>query len=227
LALTRKDDRSKVDQELRKLGFGGLDDPNLIPSIAFFVKTHEQFRGQLFSVLPEKRREAYEALRPHLRFDAKPLDVYEAEMKELAERQQIPGYDNETHQLVPFKAGSAELDLIATEAIRQKRHEDGGGVFEVVCSHCTKFEHFRAKLRKDAEKQANVAGWRSDGRKTFCPQHVPSRCTMSLICLECDKTETLRAWDQQDGFAKARIAGWTIGDEAMCPQCSTKLILVQ
>jgi DNA-directed RNA polymerase subunit RPC12/RpoP len=50
---------------------------------------------------------------------------------------------------------------------------------------------------------------------------------MSLICLECDKTETLRAWDQQDGFAKARIAGWTIGDEAMCPQCSTKLILVQ
>ena len=219
--------KAKIDHELKRLGFGGLDDPNLIPSIAFLVKTHDQFRGQLFSVLPEKRREAYEALRPHLRFDAKPLDVYEAEMKELAERQQIPGYDNATHQLVPFKAGSAELDLIATEAIRQKRHEDSGGTLEMVCSHCTVSAIFRAKLRKDAEKQAHIDGWRSDGRKTYCPKHVPGRGSIVLTCADCEKEEKLRAWDQQDGYAAARLAGWIIEDEATCPQCAMKKILVQ
>lgn len=224
-----RNERSKVDTELRKLGFGGLDDPNLMPAIAFFIKNHEQFRGQLFSVLPEKRRLAYESLRPHLRFPAKPLDVYEAEMKEMAERQQLPGFNAATGEVVPFKAGSAELDLLATEAIRQKKHEDGGGVLELVCTACTGFEHFKAKLKKDAQKAAHTAGWRSDGQKTYCPKHVPTRLAMNLRCsMEgCERVERIRAWDTQDTYAKARLAGWAIGDSAVCPQCSAKKLIIQ
>jgi hypothetical protein len=221
------DNRSKVDHELRKLGFGGLNDPNLIPSIAFFIKTHEQFRGQLFSVMPEKRRIAYEALRPHLRFAAKPLDVYEAEIKELAERQQLPGFNPATGEVIPFKAGSVDLDLLATEAIQQKKHEDKGGILELVCTKCTGFEHFRAAKKKDAQKEAHSKGWRSDGGKTYCPQHVPGRATMTLACTNCEIKQRIRVWDQQDGYAAARIRGWQIGDAALCPECNAKEITVQ
>ena len=222
------DDRGRVDRELRRLGFGGLDDPNLIASIAFFIKSHEQFRGQLFSVLPEQRRHAYEVLRPHLKFVAKPLDVYEAEMKEMAERQQLPGYDDATGQLVPFKAGSVELDLLATEAIRQEKHEKGGGQLEMVCRKCTKAQYFAAKLRKEAEKQAKDRGWRSDGQHCYCPEHVPGRATMTLHCTggtdetPCTRVERIRAWDQQDGYAAARLQGWYIGDSALCPACNLR-----
>lgn len=221
-----RDDRSKVDRELRKLGFGGLDDPNLIPSIAFFIKTHEQFRGQLFSVMPEKRREAYEALRPHLRFTAKPIDVYEAEMKDMAERQQLPGYNAATGEIIPFKAGSVDLDLLATEAIQQNRHEKEGGL-TLVCAKCTVQEVFRAKLRKEAEQQSHTAGWRSDGQKNWCPKCVPSRCTMHLECAECGKGSTIRCWEPTDGYQLARLHGWAIGDSANCPTCAMKSMAVQ
>jgi hypothetical protein len=159
------DDRARVNHELRKLGFGGLDDPNLIPSIAFFIKDHDQFRNQLFSVLPEKRRIAYEALRPHLRFAAKPLDVYEAEMKQLAERQQLPGFNPATGEVIPFKAGSVNLDILATEAIRQNRHEKDSGLV-LCCAKCTVQEVFRASFaNKPRKNRTRPAGVRT-GRKT-------------------------------------------------------------
>lgn len=221
------DQRSKVDHELRRLGFGGLDDPNLIPQIAFFITTHEQFRGQLFSVLPEKRRIAYEALRPHLRFAARPLDVYEAEIKLMAEQKQLPTYDPKTGELIPMKVGSVELDQLASDAIQQKKHEDKGGALELVCTKCTVFEHFRAAKKKDAQKAAHAAGWRSDGRKTYCPPHVPGRATMALVCTECEITQRIRVWDQHDGYAAARLRGWYIGDAALCPECNRKEVTIQ
>jgi hypothetical protein len=221
-----KDDRSAVDREFRRLGFGGLDDPNLIPQIAFFIRNHDHFRSQLFSVLPEKRREAYNALRPHLRFTPKPLDVYEAEMKEYAERMQLPGFNPATGELVPFKAGSVDLDLIATEAIKQNKHEKDGGL-QLTCKHCLTVEVFRAKIRKMAEKDAQAAGWRSAGDSSWCPKHVPTRVTMRLLCSNCSSEEKLRAWDEQDGYAKARLMGWKIGDTAECRDCSAKALVLQ
>lgn len=225
----RKDDRSAVDRELRRLGFGGLDDSNLITQIAFCIRDHAQFRSQLFSVMPEERRHAYESLRPHLRFAAKPLDVYEAEMKQMAERQQLPGLNRETGELIPFKAGSVDLDLVATEAIKQKKHEEKGGVLELVCTKCTKFEHFRYPKKKDAQRAAHEAGWRSDGTKTYCPPHVPGRGAIVLTCTsgDCENTEKIRCWDPQDGYAAARLRGWYIGDAACCPACNAKALVTQ
>lgn len=219
-------DRARINHELRKLGFGSLDDPNLIPQIAVCIRDHDQFRNQLFSVLPEQRQNAYNSLRPHLRFTAKPLDVYEAEIKQLAERQQLPSYNAATGELVPFKAGSVNLDLLATEAIRQSRHEKEGGLV-LVCAKCTSEQLFRAKLRKTAEKDSHAAGWRSDGQKNYCPKCVPSRVTMTLCCTKCPVVQTIRAWDPQDGYASARLRGWGIDDVVICPACSMKKITVQ
>lgn len=220
-------DRSIVDRELRKLGFGGLDDPNLIPQIAFCIRSHEQFRSQLFSVLPERRRLAYEQLRPHLRFAAKPLDVYEAEMKEMAERMQLPSYNEKTGEIIPFKT----IDQVAQEAISQNAHEKAGGSLELVCTACTVAQVWKAARRTEAEKQAQSDGWRWAERngvmKTYCPKHVPARLSMLLRCSECEKVEKVRAWDEQDGYRSARLAGWVIGDSAICPKCAVKLISIQ
>lgn len=225
MTMTQTDERKRVNHELKRLGFGGLDDPNLIASIAFFIRDHDHFRGQLFSVKPDQRRHAYNTLAPRLRFTPKPLDVYEAEMKQLAEQRQLPTMDAHGN-LVPFKAGSVDLDLIATEAIRQNKHEKDGGL-TLTCARCTTIETFRAKLRKEAEREAQAAGWRSDATKSWCPQHVPERCTMKLECTNCPVTQSIRCWDPQDGYVKARLRGWIIGDAATCPRCSLKKTIFQ
>jgi hypothetical protein len=218
-------DRARVNHELRKLGFGSLDDPNLIPQIAVCIRDHDHFRNQLFSVVPEKRKLAYEQLRPHLRFVAKPLDVYEAEMKQLAEKQRLPIWDGSAY---PKPMPDAQLTQLAQDAIRQNAHEAKGHL-ELVCTKCTKQGIFRSKLRKDAEKTAQGDGWRWAERngqmKTYCPEHVPGRLTMTLECAKCEKVETLRAWDEQSGYAAARLRGWAINDAATCPQCTVKQII--
>jgi hypothetical protein len=218
-------DRKRVDHELKRLGFGGLDDPNLIPQIAFFIKNHEQFMKQLFSVKPAERRHAYNALRPHLRFPAKPLDVYEAEMKDLADRQQLPIFDGSAYGK-PYKTTEVRLKEVAEEAIAQNLHEKEGGL-TVACNKCKGTKIFRAPTRKAAERAAHAEGWRSDGEKCWCPEHVPARCTMTLECQDCERAYRLRCWDPQDGYAKARLGGWVIETAATCPKCAAKTVLVQ
>ena len=213
-------ERSKVDIELRKLGFGGLDDPNLNQQIAFCIRDHAQFRNQLFSVEPLKRRLAYEQLRPHLRFTAKPLDVYEAEMRTMAEQQQLPTLREGEIYPQEFKVPELTLDQLATDAIEQNSHEKQGGL-ELVCTHCTVAEIFRAKLRKEAYKAAHSAGWRMAEKKAYCPQHIPNRCTMTLTCANCPREEKIRCWEPDDGYLKARLSGWVIKDSSFCPTCSS------
>lgn len=222
-------DRARVNHELRKLGFGSLDDPNLIPQIAMCIRDHDQFRNQLFSVLPEKRRLAYEQLRPHLRFQAKPLDVYEAEMKQRAEREQWDVIDP-ANPVYPQKFAAGRLSELAEEAIKQNAHEVKG-FLELICTACTKAGLFRAKIRKDAEKEAQSEGWRwaeKNGQmKTYCPEHVPGRCKMTLRCIECPRVDVVHAWDEQDGYTKARLSGWVIQDEAKCPRCAVEKLVIQ
>lgn len=86
-------ERQKVNTELKKLGLGGLKDRNLLTNIAFFIRNHEQFRGMLMSVTEDKRHEAYQALAPRLNFPAKPLETYEMEIKEKAEREKWAVWD--------------------------------------------------------------------------------------------------------------------------------------
>lgn len=215
-----------INHKLKQMGFGGIDDPNIFAQIALLYKTHDAFRGLLMSTHPEQRRIAYESLRPHLCFTAKPLDIYERETKERAEKEQWDVYDG-TNFPKPFKTPELNLDLLATEAIRQKKHEDKGGTMELVCSACTVFAHFKAGREKDAQKEAYSLGWRSDGTKTHCPKHVPTRLSMKICCSECPCEEKIRAWDEQDGYSSARLRGWVIEDSAKCPRCSVKATLVQ
>jgi hypothetical protein len=242
-------ERQQINHQLKTLGFGGLEDRNLLLQIATLYRTHEAFRGLLMSTAPAERRIAYDALRPHLRFVAKPLDVYEREVKERAEREQWDVWNGSAYP-DKFKVGEIEtdeykLERLATEAIEQAAHEKAGGHLELVCTRCTIVQYFPASTRKEAMKAAHGAGWRWDernGRKrTYCPDHVPGRATMTIACtgekpdfmnpgetLACGKKERLRVWDEQDGYAMARRLGWEITDAATkCPGCAVKRVLVQ
>lgn len=231
------DERQKVNHQLKKLGFGGIDDPNLFAQIATLYRTHDSFRGLLMSTRPAERRIAYEAIRPHLCFVAKPLDVYEREIHEKAEREQwdVIHKDN-PHWPQPFKVGEVEseeykLEKAAQDAIEADKHAKAKGVVSLICTHCTVLEQFPANTRKAALKKAHEEGWRWAERngvtKTYCPQHVPGRATMTLECSQCGKKERLRVWDEEMGYKNARTLGWTITEFCVCPACSTRPLLTQ
>jgi hypothetical protein len=232
------DERQKVNHQLKKLGFGGINDPNLFAQIATLYRTHDSFRGLLMSTRSAERRIAYEAIRPHLCFVAKPLDVYEREIHEKAEREQwdVIHKDN-PHWPQPFKVGEVEteeykLEKAAQEAIDAEKHAKAKGVVSLICTHCTVLGAFPADTRKAALKKAHDEGWRWAERngvtKTYCPQHVPGRATMTLECSGCNLTQRHRVWDEQDGYTKARLAGWVFDDEkCLCPKCAAKPVLVQ
>lgn len=231
------DERQKINHELKKLGFGGIHDALLFAQIATLYRTHDSFRGLLMSTKPEQRRIAYEALKPHLGFVAKPLDVYEREIKEKAEREQWDVIDPKNpHFPQPFKVGEVEteeykLARLASEAIEAKEHEKAGGVLELICTKCTLTAKFPAAKRPQAQKMAHQAGWRWEERngvtRTYCPDHVPGRASIRLQCAECPRKELFRIWDEQDGYAAARLAGWVIEEAAKCPRCAMKGVLVQ
>lgn len=175
-------ERKRIDHELRKLGFGGLNDPNLVQQIAFCIRDHEQFRRQLFSVVPEKRKMAYEQLRPHLRFQAKPLDVYEAEMKQYAEQAQLPTLRQGEVYPTPFKVPEVGYRVQVQEdkhieRVNEKLAEEYTPRTEhcltLTCAHCLKEEQFYSWSRILADVKASSAGWKSEGDKSWCPEHAP------------------------------------------------------
>jgi hypothetical protein len=221
--------RNKVNHELKKLGLGGLEDRNLMQQLAFFMTNHSVFRSLLMSTKPDQRRNAYEALRPHLSFAPKPLEVYEMEGRQKAEREQLPGYNAATGEIIPFKTGEVgdRLEELAQDAIRETAFVKGGGFLTLVCRKCTLEQSWRAKTRKQGDKDAMRDGWRMQEGKAYCPKHVPSRLTMGLECSVCERREKIRAWDEQDGYSHARLLGWIIGDAATCPRCAAKPVLLQ
>ncbi len=216
-------ERIKISHRLKQVGFGGIDDPNLFAQIATLYKNHNSFRGLLMSTAPDQRRIAYECLRGHLSFTPKPLDVYEREIKEKAEREQWDTWDGTAY---PKHFKKPTLSELAEKAIKENVFEAKGGL-EVVCSHCLTTKVFRGRNRKEAERDFHSDGWRTDGRKDYCPEHIPSRLTMTLRCSgeNCEVEQQIRAWDEQDGYTKARLSGWVIEDAAMCPECSAKKLI--
>lgn len=229
-------DRQKINHELKTLGFGGLEDHGLYRQIATLYTTHDAFRGLLMSTAQDQRRVAYEALRPHLCFTAKPLDVYEHEIKEKAEREQWDVWNNTAYP-DKFKVGEVEseeykLAKVAQEAIEATEWEKAKGSLEMVCTHCTGSAFFLGQKRKEAVKRAHDAGWRwidrNGTQKAYCPAHVPTRVTMGLLCSQCAVHAGIRAFDEQDGYAKARLLGWQFDDEKChCPKCGAKAVLIQ
>jgi hypothetical protein len=158
--------RTQIDKALKKRGFGGLEDKNLIHQVAMCIRDHEHFRQILCAIEPEKRTDGYETMRPYLRFDAKPLHVYMAEAADLAARKE---------------AAQTALDVLAEKAIaRNIADETKKGVLTLKCSMCTREFVFPGRDVKEAEDTARKDGWR-------IPRFQESAGIPGVFCPACAK----------------------------------------
>lgn len=175
MATVKLEERTRINHELKKLGFGGIEDRNLFAQIATLYKTHESFRGLLMSTQPDQRRIAYEALKPHLCFEAKPLADYEAEFKLKVEVEQWDVIDPENkHFPQLFKVGEVESDeyklaRLAEQAIAEDAiQRETKGFLTLNCKRCTKEMCFPGETRVAAAIFARQSGWTLVPH-TLCP----------------------------------------------------------
>jgi hypothetical protein len=158
------DNRKTINTYLGNRGLATLDEPQgLMAQLGYLVDDDQHFKGLINKCAPEERRNLYEALRPHLRFEPRPLDVYIAELGMEAEIQQLPTITTDG-KLQAFRP--TEIRSAIGEAIHDHR-------LEVVCRRCTKQEFFYGERKADAVEQAREAGWTYDaltgtGRE-ICP----------------------------------------------------------
>lgn len=170
-------EKENVNRLLQQNGLGKLDDPGLVPQLGFLfgnvIRSHEHLRDALNRCEPAERLNMLNALRSYLRFEPKPLDVYVAEMGDLAERRQLPTV-GEDGRLYPFqvqdigaKPKDPELKL-ANDAIRAeaaKKH------LHIECVRCTKEAQYHGWNKDAAVTAARADGWTlsEDGRE-ICPK---------------------------------------------------------
>jgi hypothetical protein len=182
-----------MNSHLKAHGFGALDDPTILHQLAFVIGSHEKFREMLMKVTREERANAYRALSTHLRFKAKPLESYEIEAKEIAEKQQLPLYDPVTlavREMNPTVVSedakeaitgktqeerrAAERVILAENAIAESLgQEKARGRLEVFCSKCMFGSTVYANSRADANLTLVANGWKISGKKAYCPDCVP------------------------------------------------------
>jgi hypothetical protein len=172
----------QVNRELQRLGLGHLKDPNLMAQMAFLVRDHAHFRGMLMHMPPADRHEAYKCLAPRLRFKALPLEDYEIQSKQEAEKRQLPEYDPKTLEAREWGSRNVEtpeykaeprsvLTETAEKAIARDLREAGAKYqLELVCSICTFEQKIRVKRKSSAYKIAKQDGWTftEQGKKALC-----------------------------------------------------------
>lgn len=167
------DEREKriVNQALMSAGLGKLDDPGLIRQIGFIVsKTvtdHDSFRVLINRCAPEERRNMYEALKPYIRFELKPLDVYIAETMAEAEAKQLPviGPDGNFKEFRIQDVKGEAITPVAppTDLQTAQRVIDASLArreLTLLCRTCTKENTFHGMRREDCVKLARETGWR-------------------------------------------------------------------
>jgi len=161
------------------MGLGHLKDPNLVANMAYLIRDHAHFRGILMHMPMPDRKDAYEALSPKLRFQAKSLEDYEIESRTLAEQKQLPQYDPKTLEAKEWAPQEIEtqehkLARMAEEAINRDLREGQAKIQNtLICHKCTKSIIFRMKLRSSLFKLAAEAGWFIDELKAYCPDCKP------------------------------------------------------
>jgi hypothetical protein len=202
-------ERSKVNRELQRLGFGSLKDPSLPLQFAVCVRDHAHFRGILMHI-PEgmDRKKWYEALAPNLRFKAKPLADYEAESKRLAEQNQLPTYDPATLEAKEFKP--QEFSTIT----KCRVCEIAGSKY--CLEHGPKESTSAAPEKKPISKLTAVA----EEAINRDLREGQARVKNTLICHKCTRQQEFRMKHRSSLFKIVAEAGWFIDNlKAYCPEC--------
>jgi hypothetical protein len=151
-----------INHYLGNRGLATLDDPNgLVQQLAFFIDDDEHLKQIINRCDRDLRRDMYEAVRPHLSFTPRPLDVYISELGMEAEIQQLPTLD-EQGRFQPFRVQDirtqeeTELRSLIQDFVESaitKHH------LTLTCRSCTREETFHGSRRADAIAAARAAGW--------------------------------------------------------------------
>lgn len=184
MASVNRDDVMADGQRMRRAlrGAGLTDDfAAAIGQLAReYVRDDRHFTELLSDTEPEMRRDVYEAMRPHLKFQAKPLDWYETQAKERAEREKLPilGPDGKLLEFRPTQDVSSALkhaQALLDEAVAEK-------TLILRCRKCTVVEKFHGlehETKVDVILKARKKGWIYDGRGETPAEICPS-CETSL-----------------------------------------------
>jgi hypothetical protein len=148
--------RRTINNYLGNRGLATLDNPSgLMQQLGFLVEDHAHFKQLINKCSPEDRRSMYESLRPYLRFEAKPLDVYVAELGQEAEAQQLPTIGPDGH-FQAFKTPEIRTIEAAFDEALATVH------LVVTCRKCTKEAIFPGQTKAEAIFKARNEGWALD-----------------------------------------------------------------
>jgi hypothetical protein len=157
-------DKSAVNRMLMSQGLGKLNDPGLIPQIGFLVSrvvtNHAGFCELIERCEPAERGNMYEAMRPYLRFEVKPLDVYVAEIGMRAEAKRLAVIDPESGELRPFRVPEIKTGALGVAQASVER-EFAKFHLTLLCKQCTREQTFCGAFKDDAVRFARAAGWRT------------------------------------------------------------------
>lgn len=171
--------KEPINRKLRKLGFSSLGEKELIAQMGVCVRDHDHFRSLMINVEPAKRTIAYEALRAHLRFTPKPLEVYLSEAAQQAEAQKLPVWDEKNHTITDYSnyhgSGRPQIEVLAERAIKTAElQRKAKGNLILTCQKCTVQGIYPALDRIGAYAFAVKDGWvfekgADDKEQAICP----------------------------------------------------------
>jgi hypothetical protein len=149
--------RKAIAETLASWGLPQADDPRIGQALAFLVKDDAHFQRLLIRQQPEMRHDMYEAMRPYLRFPARPLEDYIRDTAEhIAEL--------ESHNNPVAVAQKAVDDAIAFD-------KSGKKTLILTCYKCTAQAGFVGETQVSAIIEARKVGWMYDKEKDaeICP----------------------------------------------------------
>lgn len=160
-----------VDRQLKRFGVGSINDA--ISALAKTIRDHKHLETFLTSIDSQAdRQEVYDSIRPHLRFEAKPLDMYVASANSMAEREQLPilGEDGKLHAFKPAQDVKTVEKMLAAAMADRK--------LTLTCSKCTEQDEFfqvGLETQVDVRIKALKAGW------ILVPKELCPKCTGKTI----------------------------------------------
>jgi hypothetical protein len=117
-------EKRRINRELQAQGLPSLEARDgLMEALGRRVKDHGHFRLMLTKCEPRERGHMYEALRPHLPFEAKPLDVYIGEAALVADQKQLPRVnpDGTFSAYRPFEIRTLWSTVLKLESVNPER----------------------------------------------------------------------------------------------------------
>jgi hypothetical protein len=148
-----------INRVLKARGLPGLEESGAVAALAFLVEDHKHFMELLRACEPSLRRDMYEAMSPHLRFVAFPLETYVIAAKEHAEAAQLPVTDKYGF-LQPYSMPEVRMAPIKVTELWAR------------CSKCPKETIFVGTSQADVIYTMRSAGWAYDeteARAHICP----------------------------------------------------------